>query len=182
MKKVTTISLLIALSLSLTACSNNQNTKTTHSRQAKSTKIIRDTKKKTKSHKKKVIKKKTTVDQKKAAPQKQSQPNNSAQTQNTNNQSQQSSSAPHRQLTQGEINMQRGYDPNGAPLLPGQDHAAGANPDGTPDAWVQGQIDWAKRNGLMNPDGSPTEKEKQIEHQVANDSFDPDPASDDTDY
>ncbi len=28
--------------------------------------------------------------------------------------------------------------------LPGQDHAAGSNPDGSPDAWVQGQINWAK--------------------------------------
>lgn len=65
-----------------------------------------------------------------------------------------------RQLTQGEINRQRGYDPTGAPLLPGQDHAAGANPDGTPDAWVQGQIDWARRNGMTNPDGSETQNFK----------------------
>ena len=67
------------------------------------------------------------------------------------------------QKTQGQINRERGYDPNGAPLLPGQDHAAGSNPDGSPDAWVQGQINWAKRNGLMNPDGTPTQKEKDLE-------------------
>lgn len=70
--------------------------------------------------------------------------------------------------SQGEINRERGYDPNGAPLLPGQDHAAGDNPDGTPDAWVQGQVDWLKENGYLNEDGSPTQKEKDAEAEVAN--------------
>lgn len=58
-----------------------------------------------------------------------------------------------RPLTQGEINRQRGYDPNGAPLLPGQDHAAGSNPDGSPDAWVQWQLD--HQNDKTYPDGTP---------------------------
>lgn len=57
------------------------------------------------------------------------------------------------QLSQGETNRQRGYDPNGAPLLPGQDHAAGSNPDGSPDAWVQWQID--HQNDTTFPDETP---------------------------
>ncbi|MDT2437292.1 hypothetical protein P7D98_11210 [Enterococcus avium] len=51
------------------------------------------------------------------------------------------------QWHQGQENIQNGVDPNGNELLPGQDHAAGSNPDGTPDAWVQGQLD------RITPDG-----------------------------
>lgn len=69
-----------------------------------------------------------------------------------------------------EINMERGYDPNGNPLLPGQDHAAGSNPDGTPDAWVQGQIDWAIQNGYLNPDGTNTPKGQAAEDEVMRNS------------
>lgn len=72
--------------------------------------------------------------------------------------------------SQGEINRERGYDPNGAPLLPGQDHAAGSNPDGTPDAWVQGQDDWLIQNGYMNPDGSNTAKGAAAQAEVERDS------------
>lgn len=72
--------------------------------------------------------------------------------------------------SQGEINRERGYDPNGAPLLPGQDHAAGANPDGSPDAWVQGQDEWAIQNGYMNPDGSNTAKGDAADAAVEQDS------------
>lgn len=79
-------------------------------------------------------------------------------------QTQQSSNG--RQLTQGEVNRQRGYDPNGNPLLPGQDHAAGANPDGSPDAWVQGKIDWAKQNGYLNQDGTETDKGRAADQWV----------------
>ncbi|HAM86285.1 MAG TPA: hypothetical protein DCP87_01765 [Lactobacillus sp.] len=64
------------------------------------------------------------------------------------------------------MNRERGYDPNGAPLLPGQDHAAGSNPDGSPDAWVQGQIDWAKQNGYLNPDGTETDKGRAADQEV----------------
>ncbi|MDT2673337.1 hypothetical protein [Enterococcus dongliensis] len=70
------------------------------------------------------------------------------------------------QWHQGQENIQNGYDPNGQPLLPGQDHAAGANPDGSPDAWVQDQIDWAIENGYSNPDGTPTEKGQQAIDEV----------------
>ncbi|MGF2943065.1 hypothetical protein [Enterococcus xiangfangensis] len=71
-----------------------------------------------------------------------------------------------RQWEQSQQNIQNGYDPNGQPLLPGQDHAAGANPDGSPDAWVQDQIDWAIENGYSNPDGTPTEKGQQAIDEV----------------
>lgn len=94
--------------------------------------------------------------------------------------------------SQGEINKELGHDPKGAPLLPGQDHAAGANVNGDPDPWVQGQIDWAIREGYMNPDGTDTEKGKQLLQQGSNDedadsnnsSYDTndDDSSYDTDY
>lgn len=79
--------------------------------------------------------------------------------------------------SQGEINKELGHDPKGAPLLPGQDHAAGADVNGNPDPWVQGQIDWAIREGYMNPDGSDTEKGKQLKQQVSDDD-----SSDDSSY
>ena len=94
--------------------------------------------------------------------------------------------------SQGEINKELGHDPKGAPLLPGQDHAAGANVNGNPDPWVQGQIDWAIREGYMNPDGTDTEKGKQLLQQGSDDedadsnnsSYDTndDDSSYDTDY
>ena len=94
--------------------------------------------------------------------------------------------------SQGEINKELGHDPKGAPLLPGQDHAAGANVNGDPDPWVQGQIDWAIREGYMNPDGTDTEKGKQLLQQGSDDedadsnssSYDTndDDSSYDTDY
>ena len=79
--------------------------------------------------------------------------------------------------SQGEINKELGHDPKGAPLLPGQDHAADANVNGAPDPWVQGQIDWAIREGYMNPDGSDTEKGQQLKQQVSDDD-----SSDDSSY
>lgn len=83
--------------------------------------------------------------------------NNSQQSnQQTNNTTQQSNQSTNNtnntgevsEQQQGTINRARGYDPNGAPVLPGQDHAAGDKPDGTPDDWVQGQIDWCKQHGI----------------------------------
>lgn len=63
------------------------------------------------------------------------------------------------QWHQGQENIQNGVDPNGNKLLPGQDHAAGSNPDGTPDAWVQGQLDritpdggYRTDNGIIYPE------------------------------
>lgn len=91
------------------------------------------------------------------------QQSSSNQPQNQPNNNQQSQQPQGQQKSQGEINMERGYDPKGHPLLPGQDHAAGYNPDGSEDSWVKGQDEWLHRNGLINPDGSPTQKEKDIE-------------------
>lgn len=51
--------------------------------------------------------------------------------------------------------------------------AAGTNPDGTPDARVQGQIDQEKENGYLNQDGTPNQKGQQaIDEVYANDSYD----------
>nr|AOG27098.1 hypothetical protein BBP16_00440 [Lactobacillus johnsonii] len=65
------------------------------------------------------------------------------------------------------MNKERGYDPNGHPLLPGQDHAAGSNPDGSADDWVKGQSEWLRQNELINSDGSPTQKAKDLQAQTA---------------
>ena len=115
------------------------------------------------------------------------QKSSSSTVQNSNTAKQQS-----KPKSQGEINKELGHDPKGAPLLPGQDHAAGANVNGDPDPWVQGQIDWAIREGYMNPDGTDTEKGKQLLQQGSDDedadsnnsSYDTndDDSSYDTDY
>ena len=150
MKKPGLICIAAIACLSLAACSSNS--KSSSSKTSSSSKVI-------KKHHKKHNKK-----QKKANP---SSNSSSQARQNNNQQSQQSGQSNNGDaLTQGEINRQRGYDPNGNPLLPGQDHAAGSNPDGTPDAWVQGQIDWAKQNGYLNPDGSETDKGRAADQWV----------------
>ena len=150
MKKIGLICIAAIACLSLAACSSNS--KPSSSKASSSSKVI---KKHHKNHNKK---------QKKANP---SSNSSSQDRQNNNQQPQQSGQSNNgRALTQGEINRQRGYDPNGNPLLPGQDHAAGSNPDGTPDAWVQGQIDWAKQNGYLNPDGSETDKGRAADQWV----------------
>lgn len=81
--------------------------------------------------------------------------NSQSQTQNTATQQQQQP-----QKTQGEINKERGYDPKGNPVMPGQDHAPGSNPDGSADSWVKGQSEWLRQNGLTNSDGTLTQKAK----------------------
>ena len=92
--------------------------------------------------------------------------------QQNSTQSQENSNQQNQQpKTQGQINMERGYDPKGHPIMPGSDHAAGYNPDGTEDSWVKGQDEWLHKNGLINPDGSPTQKEKDLEAQSENDDF-----------
>ena len=148
MKKIGLISLTALACLSLAACGNQTTAHKSHSKATSSSKVV-------KHHKKHSKKKKS------------SSSSSSSQTQQQNQQSQQTQqSGAGRPLTQGEINRQRGCDPNGNPLLPGQDHAAGSNPDGTPDAWVQGQIDWAKQNGYLNPDGSETDKGRAADQWV----------------
>lgn len=92
---------------------------------------------------------------------KQSSVNVQQSSQTQNNQQVQQNHQPQQQKTQGQINKERGYDPKGNPLLPGQDHAAGSNPDGSPDSWVQGQSEWLRKNGLTNSDGTLTQKAKE---------------------
>lgn len=149
MKKFSLLCITALTCMSLAACGSYSSHKSSASSHS-SSKVV-------KKHHKKQNKKK--------------QSSSSSTSSNTNSnqnaqQTQQSNSSNGRPLTQGEINRQRGYDPNGNPLLPGQDHAAGSNPDGTPDAWVQGQIDWAKRNGYLNPDGSETDKGRAADEWV----------------
>lgn len=94
------------------------------------------------------------------------------QSSSTNNQNQTQNAAAQQQQpqkTQGEINRERGYDPKGNPVMPGQDHAPGSNPDGSADSWVQGQSEWLRQNGLTNSDGSLTQKAKDQRAQEFND-------------
>ena len=146
MKKIGLICAAVLVCGSLTACGSQSTSKKTSSpSKTSSSKVV-------KHHKRQNKKKQNTSSSKVAST---SSEKASSQTQQTSQT--QTSSNGGQQLTQGEINRQRGYDPNGAPLLPGQDHAAGSNPDGSPDAWVQWQLDWQQKSGgQYYPDGTPT--------------------------
>lgn len=163
MKKIVLICATVVLGATLTACSSSSSQNSTKSSSGSSST--------------KAIKKYKTAKQNKQEKKKQSSTSSasssSSQSQSTAQQSKQSTTQSTQQeiqtntaKSQGEINRERGYDPNGAPLLPGQDHAAGSNPDGSPDAWVQGQIDWAKQNGYLNPDGTETDKGRVTDQEV----------------
>lgn len=152
MKKICLICATALLGMSLTACGSQSTKKASSSSKTSSSKVVKHHKKANKHSEKK----------------QESSSSNSSSVANSS--SQQAKSNGNGQLSQGEINRQRGYDPNGNPLLPGQDHAAGSNPDGSPDAWVQGQIDWAKQNGYLNPDGSETQKGIEADQEVERDS------------
>lgn len=144
MKKIGLICVAVLVCGSLTACgSQSTSKKTSSSSKVSSSKMVKKHKKQQSTSYNKSSS--TSSNAKTSSHQNQQ----TSQTQTSNNGGQ--------QLTQGEINRQRGYDPNGAPLLPGQDHAAGSNPDGSPDAWVQWQLDWQQKSGgQYYPDGTPT--------------------------
>lgn len=164
MKRLALISMTVAACLSLAACGNSND-------QAKQESEMSSLKTANSKLKKKIqTKKKAAKSSSSSAASASNNQGQQAQTATSQQGGQQTTQQGGRQLTQGEINRMRGYDPNGNPLLPGQDHAAGSNPDGTPDAWVQGQIDWAKQNGYLNPDGSPTQKEIDLENQFNQDN------------
>ena len=152
MKKIGLICATALLGMSLTACGSQSTKKASSSSKTSSSKVVKHHKKANKHSEKK----------------QESASSNSSSVASSS--SQQSQSNGNGQLSQGEINRQRGYDPNGNPLLPGQDHAAGSNPDGSPDAGVQGQIEWAKQNGYLNPDGSETQKGIEADQEVERDS------------
>lgn len=161
MKKLGLICVAALMGMTLTACSNSSSQKSTKgSSSSSSTKVIKKHKTAKKS---KQEKKKQSSISSASSSSSQSAPQQSEQ---TTTQSTQQETQTNTAKSQGEINRERGYDPNGAPLLPGQDHAAGSNPDGSPDAWVQGQIDWAKQNGYLNPDGTETDKGRAADQEV----------------
>ena len=168
MKKAITIGATLLVGLSLVACGNSSSQKSTNSSNSSS-----KTTKAVKHHKVRKESEKDTQSSSSSAASSQSnsqanQTSTQQSVQSSNNQQQGAQSGVTK--SQSEINRERGYDPNGAPLLPGQDHAAGSNPDGSPDAWVQGQIDWAIQNGYMNPDGTNTPKGQAAEDEVERDS------------
>lgn len=162
MKKLGLICATVLMSLTLTACGSSSSQKSTKSSSSSSTKTVKKHKatKKSKQEKKKQSSISSTSS---SSPQSQTAAQQSKQ---STTQSTQQEIQTNTAKSQGEINRERGYDPNGAPLLPGQDHAAGSNPDGSPDAWVQGQIDWAKQNGYLNPDGTETDKGRAADQEV----------------
>ena len=117
-KYVYAIVLTLLLSIGLTACSGKKENNATTSQHAKAVKSIYQ-------HHHKVKNKKARIrsNEKKADSSKKETKTS------TNTGSNQQVTSQSQSKTQGQINMERGYDPNGAPLLPGQDHAAGSNPD-----------------------------------------------------
>lgn len=140
MKKFGFLCITALTCISLAACGNTSSHKSSAS-SSSSSKVVKKHKVAKKHHAKR--------DNNKNQEKRNSTSNSSSQRNNQQNGQAQNGRA----LTQGEINRQRGYDPNGAPLLPGQDHAAGSNPDGSPDAWVQWQLD--HQNDKTFPDGTP---------------------------
>ncbi len=161
---------MLLLAMGVTACSN-QHAQTSHKVHERVTAKAKRAKKKQAELKKKALKKKAQEKAQKekqaaqkAASQSQAQAQ-SQQAQSNQNQPQTNSKESYEEYI-GRLNRQRGYDPKGNPIMPGSDHAPGANPDGSPDPWVQDQINWEKENGYLNPDGSPTEKEKEAEREV----------------
>lgn len=159
MKKIGLICAAALIGLTLTACSSSSSQKSTNSSSSSSTKAIK--KHKTSKKNKQEKKQSSTSSASSSSSQTATQQGEQSTTQSTQQEIQTNTAK-----SQGEINRERGYDPNGAPLLPGQDHAAGSNPDGSPDAWVQGQIDWAKQNGYLNPDGTETDKGRAADQEV----------------
>lgn len=163
MKKIGLICATVLISLTLTACGSSSAQKSTKSSSSSSSTKSVQKHKSAKKNKQEKKKQSSISSASSSSSQSQTTPQQSEQ---TTTQSTQQETQTNTAKSQGEINRERGYDPNGAPLLPGQDHAAGSNPDGSPDAWVQGQIDWAKQNGYLNPDGTETDKGRAADQEV----------------
>lgn len=152
MKKSLLVTVATVSLLSLTACGNTNNSKKSKQESEASSLKVANSKLKQKvkkQHSNKKASSSSSVSSPSAVSSSRQQPTNSQQQGHQT----QASNAQSNAKTQGEINRERGYDPNGNPLLPGQDHAAGSNPDGSPDAWVQWQID--HQNDTTFPDGTP---------------------------
>lgn len=163
---IITISLL-SLSL-LGACSNSNSSDRASSDSSKSSslKAKESSIKKAKAElkKKESSIKKAQSESKKAESEKEASENTSATNSQQVTQQQNSDSYQTQTSTpiksQSQINMERGYDPKGNPVMPGQDHAPGSDVYGNPDSWVQGQIDWAKSQGMIDSNGNETENFK----------------------
>lgn len=168
MKKIGLFCITILAGLSLAGCNNLASQSHKAASSSSSTKVVKHHKNHKKANRSSHKDKQSSSSGSSQAANANQQGNNGNQqaTSQSNNGGQQQTQG----KSQGEINRERGYDPNDNPLLPGQDHAAGSNPDGSPDAWVQGQIDWAIQNGYMNPDGTNTPKGQAAEDEVERDS------------
>lgn len=146
---IITISLL-SLSL-LGACSNSNSSDRASSDSSKSSslKAKESSIKKAKAElkKKESSIKKAQSESKKAESEKEASENTSATNSQQVTQQQNSDSYQTQTSTpiksQSQINMERGYDPKG-----------------NPDSWVQGQIDWAKSQGMIDSNGNETENFK----------------------
>lgn len=166
MKKIGLFCITILAGLSLAGCNNLASQSHKAASSSSSTKVVKHHKNHKKANRSKDKQSSSSSSSQAANANQQGNNGNQQATAQSNNGGQQQTQG----KSQGEINRERGYDPNGNPLLPGQDHAAGSNPDGSPDAWVQGQIDWAIQNGYMNPDGTNTPKGQTAEDEVERDS------------
>lgn len=145
MKKHFIVSTLILACLTLTACQSSKQSQKSNSESKEESSLVKANSK---------LKKSISKDHKDKDEEKGSQ---------VDSVNSSTKSSANSKKSQGQINRERGYDPNGNPLLPGQDHAAGSNPDGSPDAWVQTQINeeqFDQQNGLIGPDGRFNDKGK----------------------
>lgn len=160
MKKIGLFCATVLAGLSLAGCNNLASQSHKASSSSSSTKVVKHHK----DHKK--ANKASHKNKQSSSSSSQATANNNATSQQGNNGNQQAtaqssnggndSQQQAQSKSQGEINRERGYDPNGNPLLPGQDHAAGSNPDGSPDSWVQTQEQeeqFDQSHGFIGPDG-----------------------------
>ncbi|ARU19656.1 hypothetical protein [Ligilactobacillus salivarius] len=155
MKKINAI-IVALLSISvLSACSNSNSNSRTSSESYKSSslkakKAKESSKKKAESIKKakEEAKKKASESEKKASESAATASSQQITQQQDTNTYQAQSSTPVK--SQSQINMERGYDPKGNPVMPGQDHAPGSDVYGNSDDWVRGQTEWLKSQGLTD--------------------------------
>ena len=152
----------------------SDNSKANSSSKSKSEKLARESskrkeesKRKASESKKKAESKKATSESAKAESDAQvASEQTSSQVQQSSEQTQQTAPVQSQPKTQSQINMEHGYDSKDNPVVPGQDHAPGTDVYGNSDSWVQGQVEWAKQNGYLNQDGTPTEKGQQADAEV----------------
>lgn len=160
MKKTLKIAISVFACLSLTACGLTQQNKKSESESREASSLT-----KANSRLKHKIKKNHHHSREQKHSQASTKASSSSTSSNSKTQNQGQTNQPTK--SQSEINKERGYDPNGNPLLPGQDHAAGSNPDGSPDAWVQAQDQeeqFDQQNGFIGPDGRFNDKGKAYYH------------------